>query len=96
MLSGDQAGLPHCLFLLASQLALIVSPASWLISVTSFDAFVQGSLGGRRLQIDLASPMQSQLMKLDNFHTFTRDIQCKIPIVRPVIPSYLCDYSLDK
>ena len=28
MFSSDQAGLPHCLFLLASQLALIVSPAS--------------------------------------------------------------------
>ena len=27
MLSGDQAGLPHCLFLLDSQSALIVSPA---------------------------------------------------------------------
>ena len=27
MLSSDQAELPHCLFLLASQLALIVSPA---------------------------------------------------------------------
>ena len=37
-----------------SQLALILSPASWLLSVTSSDAFVQWSLGlyGQGLQID--------------------------------------------
>ena len=32
--------------------------------MTSCDAFVQGSLGGQGLQIDLGSQMQSELMKL--------------------------------
>ena len=78
-----------------SQVALILSPASWLLSVTSSDAFVQWPLGchSHRLQIDSwASYMQSELMKLHGpFSHITKGSALCSPV--PMFPN-LCSPNL--